>query len=253
WFGGTFNGTVYTGGSYKFVDHWLYGDGVMVNTVFFKPVIWIFEASETPVGMPPKMVSVTVPPDYGFYPVNVYTYEINGNVGGVAYGGNILVVIPPGTEVETPTGNLTVFNFSIVYYSLMNVPSPETNQTPILAFAYAVNGNVTFKYSFINVMTGKPQPLITVIFTPDMGANMWTWGPLAIIGKGSGLGYLFHDPIILGRGVVINLTFFKPVPWVLTLPYPYATMMTSSSTSSSMTSSTSTSSTYSSTTSIYWG
>ncbi|MCY0860051.1 MAG: hypothetical protein OWQ54_06425 [Sulfolobaceae archaeon] len=253
WFGGTFNGTVYTGGSYKFADHWLYGDGVMVNTVFFKPVIWIFEAAQTPVGMPPKMVNVMVSPAYGFLPINSYTFEINGTTGGVAYGGNILVVIPPGTIVKTPSGDLTVYNFSIVYYALTNVPSPESNQTPILAFAYAVNGNTTFAYSFVNEQTGANQPVITVIFTPNMGANMWTWGPQSIIGKGSGYGYLFHDVIINGRGVVINLTFFKPVPWVLTLPYPYAMMSTTTSSSASTSSSSSSSTTTSSTVTMYWG
>ncbi len=43
---------------------------------------------------------------------------------------------------------------------------------------------------------------------------MWTWG----LTKSGTYGYVVHDPILIGKGIVINLTFVRPVPWVLTLP-----------------------------------
>ncbi|AOL16047.1 hypothetical protein BFU36_04155 [Sulfolobus sp. A20] len=232
WFGGTFNGTAYIGGSYKFADHWLYGNGVMINVQFFKPVIWIFESSETPVATPPKPVQVSVSPAYGLTPVNVYSYEINGTQGGVAFAGNMIVVVQPNTKIVTPSGNLTVFNFSVVFYNPANAGNAPNGQAPILAFAYAINGNVTFSYSSVNSVTGQANPFITIILTPSQDVTMWTWGPK---------GYLFEDPIIVGNGVVINLTFFKPVPWILTAP---VTSSTSTSTSMSSSSTTSTTSTY---------
>ncbi|ACP46140.1 conserved hypothetical protein [Sulfolobus islandicus Y.G.57.14] len=235
WFGGTFNGTAYIGGSYKFVDHWLYGNGVMINTQFFKPVIWIFESAPTPVAQTPKPVQVSVGSAYGLTPVNVYSYEINGTQGGVAVAGNMIVAIQPNTKIVTPNGNLTIFNFSVVFYNPANGGTAPNGQVPILAFAYAINGNVTFSYSSINSVTGLANPFITVIFTPSQNVSMWTWGAK---------GYIFKDPIIVGNGVVVNLTFFKPVPWILTAPEISYSSSTSMSSSSSSTTTTSTSTPY---------
>ncbi|EZQ06987.1 hypothetical protein CM19_06405 [Candidatus Acidianus copahuensis] len=225
WFGGTFNGTAYIGGSYKFADNWIYGNNVLVNYQFFKPVLWIFENSQSPIKAPPSPVNVSVSQAYGLTPVNAYSYEINGKNGGVIVAGNIITVIKPGTFIMTGAQNLTMYNFSVVYYATSNLPSPTTGQEPFLAFAYAINGNVTFSYT-------ASQPFITIITTPDHGAQMWTWGAK---------GYIFKDPIVLGNGIVINLTFIKPVPWILTLPE------ITSTTTSTTTSSTST------TSSSYWG
>jgi len=235
WFGGTFNGTAYIGGSYKFVDHWLYGNGVMINKQFFKPVIWIFESAPTPVAQTPKPVQVSVGSAYGLTPVNVYSYEINGTQGGVAVAGNMIVAIQPNTKIVTPNGNLTIFNFSVVFYNPANGGTAPNGQVPILAFAYAINGNVTFSYSSINSVTGLANPFITVIFTPSQNVSMWTWGAK---------GYIFKDPIIVGNGVVVNLTFFKPVPWILTAPEISYSSSTSMSSSSSSTTTTSTSTPY---------
>jgi len=208
WFGGTFNGTAYIGGSYKFADHWIYGDGVIVNNQFFKPVLWIFESSCEPVGMPPTPVSVTPKEVFGLSPIADYTYEVNGITGGVVMAGNILVVIQPGTTITTPSGTtLTTFNFSVVFYAPQNVTAPEPGQVPFLVFAYAINNCVSFHYV-------ASKPFITVITTPSCGANMWTWG----LTKSGMYGYVLHDPILIGKGIVINLTFVRPVPWVLTLP-----------------------------------
>ncbi len=206
WFGGTFNGTAYIGGSYKFADHWIYGNGVIVNNEFFKPVLWIFESSCKPVGIPPTPVSITPKEVFGLSPIADYTYEVNGETGGVVTAGNILVVIQPGTTITTPSGNLTTFNFSVVFYAPQNVTAPMPGQVPFLVFAYAINNCVSFKYV-------ASKPFITVITTPSCGANMWTWGM-----KSGMYTYVLHDPIVIGKGIVVNLTFVRPVPWVLTLP-----------------------------------
>ncbi len=45
WFGGNYSNGTYTGGSYKFADTWQHPNSTtMVNTVFFKPVLWVFES-----------------------------------------------------------------------------------------------------------------------------------------------------------------------------------------------------------------
>lgn len=44
--GGTFNGTAYKGGKYAFADVWNHTNATtMVNTQFFKPVVWVFESN----------------------------------------------------------------------------------------------------------------------------------------------------------------------------------------------------------------
>lgn len=49
WLGGTYNGTVYTGGSYAAKNVWTHpNDTVMMNDVFFKPVLWVFETEQLP-------------------------------------------------------------------------------------------------------------------------------------------------------------------------------------------------------------
>ena len=206
WFGGSFNGTTYVGGSYKFVDHWLYGNGVMVNLQFFKPVLWVFEAGMTPQGTPAPASTVMQSTVYGLTPVNAYSEVINSQQGGVIVAGDMVVVVQPGTTISTPVGILNQYNFSVVFYDPQNVTSPAPGQVPFLVFAYAVNGNVTFSYT-------ASKPFITIIMTPSQGAQMWTWG------SRNGMNtYVFHDPILVGNGIVINLSFLKPVPWVLTLP-----------------------------------
>jgi hypothetical protein len=217
WFGGTFNGTAYIGGSYKFADTWIYGHNVLVNDQFFKPVLWIFETSQSPIATPPMPVNITPGKAYGLTPINAYSYQINGKEGGVITAGNVMVVIKPNTIIHTPVANLTNYNFSIVYYATSNLPNAPSGQVPFIAFAYAVNGNVTFSYT-------ASQPFITIITTPDHNAQMWTW---------NSKGYLFQDPIVEGNGILINLTFIKPVPWIITLPVLANTTTTTSSSSSS--------------------
>jgi hypothetical protein len=232
WFGGTFNGTTYVGGSYKFADHWVYGQDVMVNIQFFKPVIWIFVSSPTPLATPPMPVQLSsVTPQAGLTPVNIYTYSINGQTGGVIMAGNIIVVIKPGTAITFTNGTkLTSYNFSVVFYALSNVPNAPNGGTPVLAFAYAING-------YVGPDAVANQSFITVIMTPTNGVTMWTY----INGK-----YLYEDPILVTNGVLINLTFVRPVPWIVTLPELVSNTTTTTSSSSLSTS------TYSSSIG-YWG
>lgn len=214
WFGGTFNGTVYTGGTYKFPNKWIYGNNLMVNTQFYKPVIWILEASSYPQGISPTPSNVVTSTAYGLTPINIYSVSINSQYGGVIVAGNIITIVQPGTIINTPTRKINNYNFSIVFYNPLNVTPPSADQTPFLAFAYAIDGNVTFSYT-------ASKPFITIILTPSQNAEMWTWGS-----KSGRYTYLFKDPILIGNGIVINLTFVKPVPWILTLPT--STMKTTS-------------------------
>jgi len=253
WLGGTFNGSAYVGGKYVFPNPWIYGNGVMVNTVFFKPVIWIFEESPQPIVAPAPQVQVQVSQVPGLDLIASYTVQVNSSKGAVVQLGPLLVAIKPGTtafDTSTKT-SYTVYNFSLLIYSPLTVSSPSPGQVPYFVFAYAINGQVT-----PNILV--TQPFITIIYSPTQGANMWTW----IGGK-----YVFHPPIVLGNNVVVNLIFTRPVPWVLTLPSSLTTSTgttTSTSTSSTTTTSTTTSTSTSSTTTTsttsttssatyYWG
>mgnify|MGYP001770627319 CR=1 FL=1 len=212
WFGGTFNGTAYVGGNYKFADKWIYGNGFMVNLQFVKPVLWVILSSQTPVGKAPTTVNVKLSNAYGLSPLSAGTITVNSQNGAAFMYGNILVVIPPGDNVSTSVGILNVYNFSIVLYDPLNVSSTPTGAQPFEVFAYAVNGMVSFNVNF-------SEPLITVVMAPGANAQMWTWGPVS-----GGYGYKFQDPIIKSSNVVVNLTFKKPVPWVLA--YPFLTQQT---------------------------
>ena len=65
-FGGTFNGTTYKGGKYAFADVWNHTNATtMVNTQFFKPVVWVFESNVTPAvttTIPTTIPATTTPP-----------------------------------------------------------------------------------------------------------------------------------------------------------------------------------------------
>lgn len=53
--GGVYNGSAYSGGKYTAADVWSHpNDSVMVNDVFFKPVMWVFE-------QPAPAVTTTIP------------------------------------------------------------------------------------------------------------------------------------------------------------------------------------------------
>jgi hypothetical protein len=207
WFGGTFNGTAYVGGSYKFADKWIYGNGFMVNLAFVRPVLWVILSSQTPLSQGPQLSTVKLGNAYGLSPISAETIEVNSQQGAAFMYGNIMVVIPPGDNVSTTVGVLNNYNFSVVLYDPLNVSSAPSGAQPFEVFAYAVNGVVNFNINF-------SKPLITVMLAPNNNAQMWTWGPVS-----GGYGYKFQDPILTAPGLVINLTFKKPVPWVLAYPF----------------------------------
>lgn len=204
WLGGAFNGTAYVGGKYVAANSWIYGNGVIVNTVFFKPVIWIFEESKTPLGSPAPQVMTSVSQVAGLNLISSNTIQVNSSKGAIAQLGPLTVIIKPGTVAVNSMTNQTfsIYNFSLLIYSPLTVGEPQPGQIPYFVFAYAINGQIT---PSIYVT----QPFITIINAPTQGANMWTW----IGGK-----YVFHPPIVIGNNLVVNLVFTRPVPWVLTLP-----------------------------------
>lgn len=207
WFGGTFNGTAYVGGSYKFADKWIYGNGFVANLDFVRPALWVILSSQTPLSHGPHLSTVKLGNAYGLSPISVGTIEVNSRQGAAFMYGNILVVIPPGDNVSTTVGVLNNYNFSIVLYDPLNVSSAPSGAQPFEVFGYAVNGIVSFDVNF-------SEPLITVMLAPGDNAQMWTWGPVS-----GGYGYKLQDPILTAPGLVINLSFEKPVPWVLAYPF----------------------------------
>ncbi|BBG23665.1 hypothetical protein IC006_0953 [Sulfuracidifex tepidarius] len=188
---------------------WMYGDGIMFSNA--SPGLYKFVTSTKPFGEPPKTVSYPVKPAFGLTPVNGVTYEINGTKGGVTVDSNLIVVVQPGTYQRFSNG--TVFkdyNFSLVYYSPYNISViPFPDQYPFLAFAYAVNGQVTYNES-------SNKPYITVILSPSAGGMMWDWGMVD-----GHPGYVIDPHVLVGQGsddnVVVNLNFKRPVPWIFTL------------------------------------
>lgn len=59
--GGAFNGTAYVGGKYAFADNWMHVNSTtMINNVFVKPVMWIFE-SHVPTTVPSTVTTTSLP------------------------------------------------------------------------------------------------------------------------------------------------------------------------------------------------
>ncbi|MUN28352.1 hypothetical protein [Sulfuracidifex metallicus] len=213
WLGGKLysNGT-YIGGKYAFADKWLYGNNTIVNTLFVKPVIWIFE-TQSESALSPKQISLQQSQVFGLTPITSYTYMVNGTEGAVINAGNILVVIQPDTMIDTGKANLTTFNFSVVFYPVYNVSTPGGGYVPFEVFAFAINGNVTFDYTSLNQMSGKPQPFLTIMNVPTSSpVEMLTWG-----GTSGNYQYVLHDPIFVYDGTLVNYSFVKPVPWVVAI------------------------------------
>jgi len=89
--------------------------------------------------------------------------------------GNLIAIVPSGTEAETPQGNLTTFNFTLVLFSVSNIASPPNSTLkPLFAYAFEVNGQISPNISFINNSTGKPQPIISIVYAPNTWTS-WTW------------------------------------------------------------------------------
>ena len=238
------NGTL-VGGHYAFQDNWVYaGSGIFVNFQFVKPVPWVFVNTGMPAMSMATYTSETMPNstelttmETELVPVSIGTITVNATQGGAVAVGNLLAIILPGTYVKTPSGQtLNTYNFSLVYeavFNPMNLNESGTIYWPILAYAFAVNNEISPGYAFVNA-SGSPQPVITVAFLPPQafynpgmmmqptvisGAS-WTWLGFAELPDGTLLGgnYAFPDPWLVGDDYIVNVVFFKPVPWVFVAP-----------------------------------
>ena len=110
------------------------------------------------------------------------------------------------------------YRFSIVLYSVDGVgPSPD-GEEPVFAFAFAVNGEVTPKYTFVDEQ-GNPKPLITIILDDEAYAS-WTWLGYEDMGGILANGeYRFRNVWLPGDWYIVNTQFIKPVPWVVTAKF----------------------------------
>lgn len=186
-------------------------------------------------------VTVTPPPSMPtpeLIPVASNTVMVNASEGATLRLGNIIVIIRPGTYVMTPSGQmLSSYNFSIIDYEVINVGSPpKTNEEPIFAFAYAVNGHVSPGYTFVN-QEGKPYAVITVVRMPNTWSS-WTWLGYTQEANGTLVGghYVFANPwVYAGSDLFVNYVFVKPVPWIFVntgMPASSMTMYTEATTPS---------------------
>ncbi len=145
--------------------------------------------------------------------------------------GNLLAVIPPGTYVKTPSGQiLSTYNFSLVYQAVYNsvyLNESGTIYWPIFSYAFAVNNEISPGYTFVNASGSPPTPVITIAFLPPQafynpGSMMmptkvvasWTWLGYTELPDGTLLGgnYAFADPWLVGDDYIVNVVFVKPVP-----------------------------------------
>ncbi|MEZ0249208.1 MAG: hypothetical protein ABWJ97_08020 [Thermoproteus sp.] len=215
------NGTL-VGGKYAFKNQWLaLGGGISANIAFFKPVPWVFTAGD---GNPQLQFSTYVPSVNatgvkGLMPIEIAEAEINGTIGGAVRAGNIIAVVPPGTYLSTPNGVKAIYNFSLVYYAVQDVPG-VLGMAPLGAYAFAANGEVTAQYTFVD-SSGRPAPIVTVAFFPR-SVTTWTWLSGSPARQDAPLingTYRFPNVWTYGDGYMVNTQFVKPVPWVFLAPY----------------------------------
>jgi hypothetical protein len=235
------NGTL-VGGKYAFANVWHYvGGGVMVNIQFFKPVPWIFTAG--PYVHKINYVEFTPPvgnASSGLVPIEIAEARINGTVGGALRVGNIIAVIPPGTYLTDGQMTYKVYNFSLIYYATLNMPG-VAGMAPLGAYAFAANGLVTAKYTFVDA-NGAGSPIITIALFPRT-VTSWTWLPQGAAQQNATLSvgaYKFPDVWLYGDGYIVNVLFEKPDPSVLLGPWPpqQATSMTATTTATTATTTT---------------
>ncbi|WP_446753071.1 hypothetical protein [Vulcanisaeta sp. JCM 16161] len=237
------NGTL-IGGHYAFPDNWVYvGSGIFVNYQFVKPVPWVFVYTGMPAmsmtvytteTMPNSTEVTTMEPE--LVPISIGTITVNATQGGAVAVGNLLAIIPPGTYVKTPSGQiLSTYNFSLVYQAFYNsvyLNESGTIYWPIFSYAFAVNNEISPGYTFVNA-SGSPTPVITIAFLPPQAfynpssmmmptkvTASWTWLGYVELPDGTLLGgnYAFADPWLVGDDYIVNVVFVKPVPWVFVAP-----------------------------------
>jgi hypothetical protein len=163
------NGTL-VGGAYAFQDEWVYaGSGLWVNFQFVKPVPWVFvdtgmESEEEVTYTAPVIDESYTGP--ALVPVGIGTIDVNASIGGAVAVGNILAVVLPGTYVQTPSGSiLGRYNFSLVYQAVHDL-EPLGDYLPLFSYAFAVNGQMSTGYTFVNSYGNATMPVITIAFLP---------------------------------------------------------------------------------------
>ncbi|MGC9117479.1 MAG: hypothetical protein ACP5I3_00645 [Thermoproteus sp.] len=112
---------------------------------------------------------------------------------------------------------------------------------PLGAYAFAANGLVTAKYTFVDA-NGAGSPIITIALFPRT-VTSWTWLPQGAAQQNATLSvgaYKFPDVWLYGDGYIVNVLFVKPVPWVFLGPWPpqQATSMTATTTATTATTTT---------------
>ncbi len=147
-------------------------------------------------------------------PVYVASAVINGTVGGAVETPPLLVVVPPGTYVKIRESTLRVFNLTVVLYPPPATPPPD-NSTPVLAFAYFVDGYSGAEAQFVDDK-GRPKPLITVAEVPNMWSS-WAYAGYTTEGLAiRGGRYVFKNRWIDAGGYQVNLQFVRPIAWIFT-------------------------------------
>jgi hypothetical protein len=231
------------GGKYLAQNVWYHSGRYMVNLQFSRPVPWIFLYSPSGGGPVNQYSTQMYKTSYNgsqsaLIPVSESTAQINASLGGIVSLGNILAIIPPNTTVTYGSTKLSSYNFSIIDFGLHNLPLTPNGNVPLYAFAYAINGMVSISYTLSN-------PVITVVFQPENWGS-YTWLKYTQLPNGTLVGgsYAFLDTWYLSSeqlngmpfspsDVMVNVQFFKPVPWVF---FSGAEVLTTSTMGSSSTS-----------------
>ncbi|MEM3791138.1 MAG: hypothetical protein QXL16_00195 [Candidatus Micrarchaeaceae archaeon] len=143
-------------------------------------------------------------------------------------GTSILVYILPGTYVKENGNLLSRYNFTVATFSSVKSYTLP-NYTPVFAFAFEVNGNISSKIIFVN-STGSTKPVITFLSAPK---NYTSYTLLNGTFNGTyyeGGSYAFKDQWFFNstNNLLENNEFVKPVMWVVLSPVSKSAPSTSS-------------------------
>jgi len=207
-------GNVWVGGRYLFENRWIRAGPWLVNLQFVRPVAWVFAERDTPWPEAQRVEIIRAQPSHGLVPVAAATIRINATQGGAAALGNILAVVQPDTYLDNGTALLSLYNFSLIYYSA-NVTGIQ-GLKPLAAYAFAAEGKVTPRYAFVD-KNKAPMPVITIAMWPP-GTTSWTWlGTTPVVNANETIttgNYRFPNAWIQTGAFLVNLQFFRPVPWI---------------------------------------
>ncbi len=222
WLGFRDEGDRLVGGDYRFPNMYhVAGANTLVNTQFIKPVPWIVVDTGSPrdVQVERRSLSVMGTADGpALVPIAEASAMVNASMGAAVMLGDIVAIVTPGTYVTDGEAMLDTYNFSVVRYLVSTVPGPNEDELPVYAFAFAVNGEVTPKYTFVDEQ-GNPKPLITIILDDEAYAS-WTWLGYEDMGGILANGeYRFRNVWLPGDWYIVNTQFIKPVPWVVTAKF----------------------------------